>query len=166
MNVRYSASTVFLLLIMACKGPVKESHTTENETGQQQAASQFEDMEGNAVALSDFKGKKVLLNYWATWCRPCLEEMPALQRSRDILEKDNYIFLLASDQPLATIQSFVARRGLDFNFIKFNGSLATLKIYALPTTFIYNEAGEQVDKIVGGVEWDSPEMIQKLKDIH
>ncbi len=165
MNVRYSAITVILLLIMACKGPVKEANETEHQVSRQ-AGSQFEDMEGNAVALSDFKGKKVLLNYWATWCKPCLEEMPALQRSRDILEKDNYIFLLASDQPLTTIQSFVARRGLDFNFIKFNGSLATLQIYALPTTFIYNEEGEQVDKIVGGVEWDSPAMIQKLKDVH
>ncbi len=169
MNIKATVGALFLLFIFACKGPVKEAGSTENTSGvhdpSRQAVSQFEDMEGNPVALSDFRGKRILLNYWATWCKPCLEEMPALQRSRDILEKENYIFLLASDQSLATIQTFVAKRGLDFNFIRFKGSLAALQISALPTTIIYNAAGEEVDKIVGGVEWDAPEMIQKLKEI-
>lgn len=165
MNVRYIACAVLLVLILACKGPVKDSQTAAARS-ETQRASQFEDLKGNAVTLADYKGKKILLNFWATWCRPCIAEMPSLQRSREILEKENYVFLLASDQPVVTIQSFIERKGLDFNFIKYRGSLAALQINALPTTFIYNEAGEQVDKIVGGMEWDSPETIQKLKDLH
>jgi thiol-disulfide isomerase/thioredoxin len=129
------------------------------------AVGLFEDLEGRPVALTDYKGKKVLLNYWATWCRPCLEEMPSLLRSQTLLEKENYVILLASDQSLATIKKFKQARGYEFNYLKFNGSLAEQQINALPVTFIYNEAGEQVEKILGGVDWDAPETIEMLKKV-
>jgi thiol-disulfide isomerase/thioredoxin len=125
----------------------------------------FEDLEGHPVALADYKGKKVLLNYWATWCRPCIEEMPSLLRSRALLEKENYVILLASDQSVETIKKFKQARGFDFNYLKFNGSLAEQQINALPVTLIYNEAGEQVERILGGVDWDAPETIEMLKKV-
>ncbi len=125
----------------------------------------FEDLEGHPVALADYTGKKVLLNYWATWCRPCIEEMPSLLRSQVLLEKENYVVLLASDQSVETIKKFKQVRGFDFKYLKFNGSLAEQQIDALPVTFIYNEAGEQVEKILGGVEWDAPETIEMLKKV-
>jgi thiol-disulfide isomerase/thioredoxin len=147
---------------------VQQSLPTAITTGAaediKQASAQFEDLEGNTVTLADYKGKRVLLNFWATWCRPCIAEMPSLQRTREILEKENYVFLLASDQPVGTIRSFVERKGLEFNFLKYKGSLSDLRINALPTTFIYNEEGEEVDKIIGATEWDAPEMIRKLKE--
>ncbi|TFG76532.1 MAG: TlpA family protein disulfide reductase [Flavobacteriales bacterium] len=126
---------------------------------------QYEDLEGQPVALADYKGKKVLLNYWATWCRPCIEEMPSLLRSQALLQNENFVVLLASDQSVETIKKFKQARGFDFTYLKFNGSMAQLGINALPVTFIYNEAGEQVEKILGGVDWDAPETIQMLKKI-
>lgn len=125
----------------------------------------FEDLEGNTIELSDFKGKKILLNYWATWCRPCIEEMPSLLRAQEILKKENYVFLLASDQSLEKIEAFVTKKKFDFRFVKFNGSLAEMGVNALPTTFIYNEAGERVLKIVGQTEWDSDEVIDRFKKL-
>lgn len=157
------------MLFVACGERVKkkmdvpsESHITQAEAS---TTSDYEDLEGNAIELSDYKGKKILLNFWATWCRPCIEEMPSLLRAQEILATENYVFLLASDQSVDKIKDFVAKRDFDFNFIKFNGSLAELQINALPVTFIYNEAGEQVERITGGVEWDTSEMIQRLKSI-
>jgi hypothetical protein len=86
-------------------------------------------------------------------------------KAQQILEKENYIFLLASDEPIEKIQKFIAENNYKFTFIKFTGSLTQQHIYALPTTFIYNVNGNKVDEIVGAVEWDSEEIIEKLKNI-
>jgi peroxiredoxin len=170
MRLSFSVYAILLLILIACKPIVKDKGAvnkkgivTEQMTKKE---IQFEDLEGNPITIADYKGKKVLLNYWATWCRPCIEEMPSMLRSQAILEKENYIFLLASDQSLATIKAFKEKRGFDFKFVKYSGSWGEQEINSLPTTFIYNEEGEKVEKIVGGVTWDAPEVIQKLKDTH
>lgn len=170
MGLKVSVFTAILSLLISCKNGVKVEVTSakkvDNTEKITEAASQFEDLEGNPIAIADYKGKRVLLNYWATWCRPCIEEMPSMLRSQAILEKENYIFLLASDQTLEDIKAFKEKRGFDFKYIKYNGSWAEQQISSLPTTYIYNEEGEKVEKIVGGVTWDSPEVIKKLKDTH
>jgi peroxiredoxin len=171
MKVATVLCALLLGLFLGCKETGKE---TVNDSVQVKAegaenkvphAALFEDLEGHPVALADYRGKKVLLNYWATWCRPCIEEMPSLLRSRALLEKENFVILLASDQSVETIKKFKQARGFDFNYLKFNGSLAEQQINALPVTFIYNEAGEQVEKILGGVDWDAPETIEMLKKV-
>lgn len=158
---------VCLLLFLGCKeAPKKEAQSTAVETvipEVEELVSTFQDLEGNPIELTDYKGKKVFLNYWATWCRPCIEEMPAIERLQTVLEKENYVFLLASDQDFKKISKFKAARDFDFKYIKFNGNLAAQQITALPVTIIYNEVGEPVERFDGGEIWDSPEMIQKLK---
>ena len=170
MKITTVLSVLLLAMFLGCKQTAKERTSDSGKVtvpeNKIQRAGLFEDLEGHPVALSDYKGKKVLLNYWATWCRPCIEEMPSLLRSQSILEKENYVVLLASDQSVETIKKFKQARGFDFNYLKFNGSLAEqLGINALPVTFIYNEAGEQVEKILGGVDWDAPETIEMLKKV-
>lgn len=161
---------VFLILALGCKEEQKQPSVSQLKTTvevvQDTEVPAYEDLAGNAIALSDYHGKKLVLSYWATWCRPCIEEMPSLMRAQDILKDENYIFLLPSDQSVKVIKNFMAKEKFDLSFIKFNGAFSEVGISALPTTFIYNEAGEQVEKIVGGVEWDSPEMIRKLKEMN
>ena len=169
MRMRYACFVVIFLMVLGCREAAKEAIPGSRQgSGREESgavAPLFQDLEGNAVALTEFKGKKVLLNYWATWCRPCIEEMPSLLRLQELLKTENYIFLLASDQSIKTIKDFKEARGFDFNFIKFSGSLTEQGISALPVTFIYNERGEQVERISGAVEWDAPEMILKLKSV-
>lgn len=158
-----------ILLSTSCKQLVKQNENPEVASTASfktpSPTSSYEDLEGNAILLSDYKGKKILLNFWATWCRPCIEEMPSLLRSKAILEKENYIFLLASDQSVKKITDFKAKNDYDFNFIRVTVALSQLDIYSLPTTFIYNENGEKVELITGAVEWDSEAIITKLKSI-
>ncbi len=129
------------------------------------STSTYEDLEGNPIELSDYKGKRILLNYWATWCRPCIEEMPDMEKAQTILEQENYVFLFASDQSVKKILAFKEARGFQLDFIKFNGVYAEENVSALPATFIYNEVGEQVLRFDGGLKWDSPEMIEKLRAV-
>lgn len=155
-----------LILTMSCNIEPKKKEEKKIATSKSISKNMFEDMEGNVINLSDYKGKKIVLNFWATWCASCIEEMPSMLKSQDILEKENYVFLLASDESTEKIKKFIEKTNYKFKFIKYNGSLAKLKIHVLPTTFVYNEKGEKVDTIVGAVEWDSDEMIEKLKQIN
>ena len=154
----------FLILFVAC-----DTATSKKETKSPKEAKPLQkglvDLSGKSISLSDYKGKKILVNYWATWCGPCKAEMPALLRAQEILVEHNYVFLFPSDESIEKITGFKNKTNYNFNFLKLNGSVSQLGIYALPTTFIYNEKGEKVKEIVGSVVWDSKEMIDLLKNI-
>lgn len=157
-----------IFIFFGCKN-AKEEIKAEVESNTQIVPEDsnplYQDLEGNAIALSDYKGKKVFLNYWATWCAPCIEEMPDLLLLKDHLEKENFIFLLASDQSVKKIRDFKSDRGFDFQFIKFNGAYVEQKIHALPVTLVFNEVGEQVARFDGATSWNTPEIIEQLKNI-
>ncbi|ARV05378.1 hypothetical protein BTO04_01135 [Polaribacter sp. SA4-10] len=151
-----------LILIFSCKDSGKKVNKNENTI---KNISSLVDLDGNTYNTSKLIGKKVLINYWATWCAPCRKEMPNLLEAQKILAKENYVFLLVSDESLELISDFKKTTNYNFTFLKSTAFNASLGIYALPTTFIYNEKGEKVEQIIGAVTWDSEEMITKLKEL-
>ena len=169
MRIKLIILGVVLTVVLGCNTKTKEeSKKAVSEPADSKdiaVESLFQDLDGKTIDLSDYKGKRIVLNYWATWCVPCIKEMPSLMAAEKLLEKENYVFLLASDESVSKIQDFISKKKFDLNFIKFNGSLAQQNIQALPTTFIYNTKGEKVEDILGAVEWDSAEMIEKLKNV-
>ena len=160
---------ILIVLIVGCKESKKTDFVKQEvlvAAEHEEPIALYEDLKGNQVALEDFKGKRLVLNYWATWCRPCIEEMPAMARAQELLKNDGYVFLFASDQSAKKIATFRDQRKFGLNFIKYNGTYADLQITALPLTLIYNETGQQVERIEGSMIWDSPEMIKKLKELY
>ena len=154
----FIAITVFF----GCRDSKKSNNISNNSI---ENISYLVDLEGNSYNKTKLKGKKVLLNFWATWCGPCIKEMPDLLEAQKILIKDNYVFLLVSDESQEQILEFKKQANYNFTFLKATKTNASLGVYALPTTYIYNEKGQKVDKIVGSVKWDSEEIIAKLKNI-
>ena len=128
-----------------------------------QLKTSFVDLYENNLDLSVYKGKKIVINYWATWCGPCIKEMPTIKRAEEILEDYGYIFLLVSDETISKISKFKNDRNFDLNFLKSIESYETLGIYSMPTSYIFDENGKIIKTIVGAIEWDSEEMINKLK---
>lgn len=124
----------------------------------------FQDLDGNPLELADFHGHRVVINYWATWCAPCIEELPALSRAATALSAENYLFLLASDEPLATIERFLEDRGFSGNFIKLNTFFGIHGIEAVPSTVLYDEDGQELASWLGAYEWDSPAMLEQLRN--
>ena len=128
-----------------------------------QFKTSFIDLYEKELDLSVFKEGKIVISYWATWCGPCIKEMPSIKRAEKILEDYGYTFLLVSDETITKISKFKNERNFDFNFLKSSKSFETLGVYSMPTSYIFDENGNIIETIVGAIEWDSEEMITKLK---
>lgn len=127
-------------------------------------SSTFQDLDGRGLEIASFAGKRVFVNYWATWCAPCIREIPALTRAAAQLEDENFIFLLASDETPETITNFVADRGFSGNFIKLNGFFGGHGIDAVPSSSVYDEQGQLLHTWAGAYEWDSKEMLEQIRN--
>lgn len=126
-------------------------------------ATRFQTLDGQPLELSAYAGKKVFLNYWATWCAPCIREIPAIARAAAELEDENYVFLLASDESLPTINDFLLDREFSGNFIKLSGFFGGHGIDAVPSSVLYDESGSEITTWAGAYEWDSPEMLAQIR---
>ena|SRR5687768_12472339 len=124
------------------------------------------DLNGRVVDFSEYKGKTVFINFWATWCRPCREEMPSIQKAMEILKNENIQFLFSSEESNDEIEAFKAAHEYNFNFVRVE-SLAELNIMGLPTTFIFNPDGKLVFSEMGYRKWDDKiniDLIQSFSD--
>lgn len=128
------------------------------------ATSTFQDLSGQGLEIASFAGKKVFVNYWATWCAPCIREIPSIARAAAELEDENYLFVLASDESPETISNFIADRGFDGHFIKLNGYFGSHGIDAVPSSSLYDEDGQLLQSWAGAFEWDSPELLEQLRN--
>ncbi|MEJ9281263.1 TlpA disulfide reductase family protein [Ureibacillus thermosphaericus] len=113
------------------------------------------DLSGADVKLSDFKGKIVILNFWATWCPPCREEMPAMQKFYE-QNKENGIEIVAVnltniDNGVQAVESFVQDYGLTFPILLDKDGVVgnTYGILTLPTSYILDPKGGVIQKIIG-----------------
>ena len=154
--------TLYCFLLLGCNPDIRNNKNVSDLESLQLKTS-FVDLSENNLDLSVYKEGKIVINYWATWCRPCIKEMPSLKKAAEILEDYGYTFLLVSDETISKISKFKNERNFDFNFLKSIKSFETLGIYSMPTSYIFDENGEIIETIVGAIEWDSEEMINKLK---
>lgn len=123
----------------------------------------FEDGDGRPVTLADFRGKVVLLNIWATWCGPCREEMPTLDRLQAALgESDFEVVALSIDRAgIDAVDRFYAEVGVKHlgRYIDVSAKAAgDLGAYGLPTTLLIDREGREIARHVGPAEWDTPSM--------
>ncbi|SNB06000.1 Thiol-disulfide isomerase-like thioredoxin [Flavobacterium psychrophilum] len=92
------------------------------------------DLDGKEFDINSIKSKKILVNFWATWCAPCIQEMPLLQNAYNIINTE-YTFILISDEPIEKIKTFKEKKGYNFLFLR-SGNNNAEKIGALPTTLL------------------------------
>jgi peroxiredoxin len=122
---------------------------------------------GETVKLSDYQGKKVILNFWATWCPPCKAEMPHMQKFYE-KNKDNGIEVLAvnltnMDKEKTVIEDFVKEYGLTFGIpLDEEGTIGMqYQAYSIPTSYIIDPKGIITKKIVGPMDEDMMENLTK-----
>lgn len=100
---------------------------------------EYQDLDSNTIELSDFKGKHILINFWATWCAPCVKEFPVLNETYDKL-KDDFVFIMVSDESIDKIKAFAKNKPYQFVFVK-SDNLILQGITYVPQTFILDKNG-------------------------
>ena len=127
----------------------------------------LQDIDGETFELKKTRGHWVFLHFWASWCGPCQEEMPAVQKLANIMEKDLQIVMINTAEDEDTVFEFLASTNIDLNsLIDKDGQVTEVwKPRGLPTTFLISPAGEIKYQAIGGREWNKPEYVSFIKQL-
>ncbi len=136
------------------------------------AASEFEleNMDEENIKLSDYRGKVVLLNFWATWCPPCVREMPSMERLQQRIGEDDFKVIAVNQMENPDdVFAFTGQLEMDPTFdILFDRESKVSQAYAvrgLPTTYLIDKKGNIRYRAVGGREFDHVEVIKIIKQL-
>ena len=126
-------------------------------------------LDGRSVSLAELKGKVVMVHFWATWCPPCVEEIPSLDRlSRSLAGQDVAVLAVSVDEGgAAAVSAFLERQGLTLPVLlnpdrSVATSYGTLKF---PETYLLDRGGVVRYKIIGAANWDSPDAVKTIREL-
>ena len=162
MNRSQILSLSLLLLVSGCKGGDKDKDVTTSDSPFDNV--KLIDLESNTIDMGQYRGKTIFLNFWATWCKPCLAEMPSIQKAQDILQNKEVVFLLASSESIEEINSFRNAHNYKFYYTRIENS-EEINIQGLPTTFIFDPKGHLVFDEMGARKWDEKDNIDMILKI-
>lgn len=154
---------VYFLSPAAAFSAVLEPYDVKNN-----ADFSLPDLDGKMHTLSDYKGKAVLVTFWASWCLPCLQEMPSMSRLADALNDNNFeiVSINISDKP-RRIRETLRRLKLNLLVLQDINS----KIYKswggriLPTSYVVDHTGDIRYQVIGPMEWDDADVVSKIKQL-
>lgn len=121
--------------------------------------------DGKDIILGDFKGKPVFLNFWATWCPPCIAEMPSIKELYNEY-KDDVAFVLVSNESTEVVNSFFEKHDYSFPVYSLSGDVpAIFETSTIPATYLIGTKGRLLISKTGAAKWDSGKM-KSLLDKH
>ncbi len=123
------------------------------------------DRQGKTWTLSELRGQVVFINFWATWCPPCLKELPSMQNLYKKISKDKFKMLAVLNKYKPVLADFVAnQKGLTFTILDDEQNVVGAKYFltGLPETFIVDKQGIIREKVIGAAQWDSPGAVQTI----
>ena len=128
------------------------------------SSAQFLRADESLGGLSDYAGRYVVLNFWATWCAPCREEMPSLQTLQETLGSDQFavVTLATGRNPPQAIRRFFDEEGITSlpQYRDINQQIAReMAVFGLPITVILNPEGQEIARLRGDADWASPEAL-------
>jgi thiol-disulfide isomerase/thioredoxin len=140
------------------------------QRGKPAPATQFNNPDGGAISLTAFKGVPTLVNLWASWCAPCVKELPTLQKLEEAQAKDGRLGVIAISQdmaPKASVDAFLAGKRIA-RFAAFHDPemalSSALGVEVLPTSILFDAQGREVWRYVGDLDWTSAEAAKLLAE--
>ena len=167
-KMRWLLGMLFLLVVVG--GCSKEKPVPKSlGEGKPAADISLRDLAGQEVKLSDLRGKVVLLNFWATWCPPCREEVPSMVKLNQIMAGKQYQMLAVSidEQGKPAVENFFKQQGVTLPAY-LDPQQQAAKIYGItgvPETFIIDKQGIIQKKVIGGMDWSAPEVVSYLEGL-
>lgn len=129
----------------------------------------LEDTEGNIVTLSELRGKVVMVNFWATWCPPCKEEMPSMDRLNKFMAEEDFVMLAinAEKNGKSVVPEFLEKNPYDFTVLYDDEGTVQQQygVYKFPESFIIHKDGTIDQKVIGVLDWSSPKTVAYLKSL-
>ena len=128
----------------------------------------FSDLSGNTLGLEDFRGQVLLVNYWATWCAPCLRELPSLERMEAAVADPEFRLLAISidREGAEKVGPFLDENdfgGLPAYLDPSGESAVALDVLGMPTTILFDRQGRELGRYTGATEWDEPEAVALIR---
>ena len=120
------------------------------------------DLDGKAVSLDEFEGKAILINFWATWCKPCVYEIPAIESAQEKMQGKDIVFLMVSDENPSKIRKFVQKNNYQLRFLRMRTSFKEANVKYVPTTLLVNKDRQIVRQHVGYKDWSLRPQIKEL----
>lgn len=161
---------LFFLIATFCLAITAQAASLPPYEGEPLPGFVLNDMQGNQHSFSRYRGKVLMVNFWATYCGPCIKEMPSMQRLKEKLS-DKPFTILAVDmaEEKSTVEAFLKKHDIKVNFpILLNPEGDVVEqwmITAVPTTFIIDPKGEIRYALFGGIEWDKPDVIETINGL-
>ena len=148
---------LFFLTILSCS--VNEKRESDKNY------SVLTKLNGEEFKLESYAGNVIILNIWATWCKPCIAEFESLEKAKMKFKNKKVKILAVSNEDIGLINDFVKKRKFNLEFIKLNGDLSYFNAYSLPTTVVYDKSGSEALRLTGGVDFNTNNFINKIIEI-
>lgn len=153
------------LLLLALCPLLFTACSKENAAPDKALAADFtlRDLDGKLHKLSDYRGKVVFLNFWATWCPPCRAEMPAMERLNEVMGSKDFVMLAVNaDEDVKDLEAFARETPHKFTVLSdADGKIQQLyQVFKFPETFVIDRQGRIVEHIVGARDWSSTEALK------
>ena len=159
----------------APQAPAAESQSVKgvdrSHKGEPAPAAKFKNPDGGDFDLAKFKGTPVLVNLWASWCAPCIKELPTLQQLEQAQAAEGKLGIIAVSQDTGaqgSVEAFLGERDIG-RFAAYHDPdmnlTSALNIQVMPTTILYDAEGKEIWRYVGDLDWTSEEAKQLLSEL-
>ena len=161
------------LMLLAIGYVVKTTNVTPGSVGMKAPDFDLKTVDGKSVHLSDYRGRVVMLNFWATWCKPCRQEMPSMEEMSKgfrAVAGDRFILLAVSENNVfeqGKVKPFLKKFGIDFTVpVDPLGKLGHLyKIPGVPETFVIDQKGVVAEHVIGARDWRMKDNLLVVLDL-
>ncbi len=159
------ALLTFVVAIFAVSISTSCKKNAGPQTGALTPAITLSDLDGKSLTLNELRGRVVVLNFWATWCPPCVNEMPSLQKLHEALaDKGLSVVAVSVDERFSDIEKFVESFDLTFTILHDEGMKVSraYQTFKFPETYIIGRDGRLRSKVVGERDWVEPSVIRDM----
>ncbi len=168
MNSAKKISLIVAFVLLTAMGSYSPADSKRPPVIEKAADFSLKDLRGGTVSLASLRGKVVLLSFWATWCPPCVSEMPSMNRLYQELRSRGFqVVAVSLDRSAEGVKEYVDTKGIKFLVLmdEDNAVARRYKVFSTPTTFLIDRKGNIVERFYGEYDWQDRDVKAKIEKL-